>query len=94
MKESCGLPIILWSIDSRDWESRNKDKIIGQIVGKVKDGDIVLMHDLYQATADATQQIVPSLVEAGFQLVTVEEMGIIKRGGLDNGVVYYSIENK
>ena len=94
LKESCGLPIILWSIDSRDWESRNKDKIIGQIVGKVKDGDIVLMHDLYQATADATQQIVPSLVEAGFQLVTVEEMGIIKRGGLDNGVVYYSIENK
>ena len=93
LKESCGCPIILWSVDSRDWESRDKDKIVSKIVGKVKDGDIVLMHDLYQATADATKQIVPALVDAGFQLVTVEEMGILKRGGLEDGVVYYSIEN-
>ena len=92
LKEVCGCPIILWSVDSRDWESRDKDKICNMIIGKVKDGDIVLMHDLYQATADATTKIVPSLVNAGFQLVTVEELGLLKRGGLEDGVVYYSIE--
>ena len=48
---------------------------------------------LAQNSADATKQIVPALVDAGFQLVTVEEMGILKRGGLEDGVVYYSIEN-
>jgi len=94
VKSSVELPIILWSIDSRDWESRNADKICARVIGKVKDGDIVLMHDLYQATADATKRIVPALVNAGFQLVTVEEMGLLKRGGLENGVVYYSIEKK
>ncbi len=93
LKEVCGCPIILWSIDSRDWESRNADKICNAIIGKVKDGDIVLMHDLYQATADATERIVPALIDAGFQCVTVEEMGLLKKGGLEDGVVYYSIEN-
>ena len=92
-REVCGCPIILWSVDTRDWESRDKDKICANVIGKVKDGDIVLMHDLYQATADATAVIVPALLDAGFQLVTVEEMGILKQGGLEDGAVYYSIEN-
>ena len=91
LKEVCGCPIILWSVDTRDWESRDKDKICNNVIGKVRDGDIVLMHDLYQATADATAVIVPALLDAGFQLVTVEEMGILKLGGLEDGVVYYSI---
>ena len=96
LKTVCGCPIILWSVDSRDWESKNADKICSRVIGKVQDGDIVLMHDLYQATADATKRIVPSLIEAGFQLVTVEELGLIKTqgAGLEDGVVYYSIPNR
>ncbi|MCR4703672.1 MAG: polysaccharide deacetylase family protein [Saccharofermentans sp.] len=96
LKSVCGCPIILWSVDSRDWESKNADKICNRVIGHVQDGDIVLMHDLYQATADATKRIVPSLIEAGFQLVTVEELGLIKTNGtgLEDGVVYYSIPNR
>ena len=40
------------------------------------------------------KKIVPALVKAGFQLVTVEEMGLLKQGGLEKGVVYYSIEKR
>lgn len=94
LKQVCETPIIMWSVDSRDWESRNANKIYNAIVGKVKDGDIILMHDLYESTADATKRIVPALIDAGFQLVTVEEMGLLKQGGLQNGVVYYSIVKK
>lgn len=95
LQSVCGCPIILWSVDSRDWESKNADKVCNAVIGKVKDGDIVLMHDLYKSTADATKRIVPALIEEGFQLVTVEEMGLVKTGGvgLENGVVYYSITN-
>ncbi|MBR3142557.1 MAG: hypothetical protein IKF09_05310, partial [Clostridiales bacterium] len=76
------------------WDKRQttNSALRGTSYGQVKDGDIVLMHDLYQATADATERIVPALLDDGFQLVTVEEMGILKRGGLEDGVVYYSIE--
>lgn len=93
LKKACGCPIILWSVDSRDWESKDCDKVCNQIIGKVKDGDIVLMHDLYKSTAEATKKIVPALVKEGFQLVTVEEMAILKTDGkgLENGVVYTRI---
>jgi len=95
VQANCGFPLILWSIDSQDWKSRNADSVCGRIIGKVQDGDIVLMHDLYQSTADATVRIVPALIDAGFQLVTVEEMGILKLdGGLVDGTAYYSIPNR
>ena len=93
LKKACGCPIILWSVDSRDWESKDCDKVCSTIIGKLKDGDIVLMHDLYKSTADATKKIVPALVNEGFQLVTVEEMAIVKTDGkgLENGAVYTRI---
>ena len=96
VKAAVGCPIILWSVDSRDWESRNADKVCAAIIGKVKDGDIILMHDLYKSTAEATKKIVPALVKDGFQLVTVQEMAIVKNDGVDleNGVVYTRISGK
>ncbi|MBQ6303445.1 MAG: polysaccharide deacetylase family protein [Clostridiales bacterium] len=96
LKACCNCPIILWSVDSQDWKSRDKTAVCNKIIGKVQDGDIVLMHDLYQSTADATKEIVPALINSGFQLVTVEEMGLLKTNGagLENGTVYYSIPNR
>lgn len=96
LKSVCEVPIILWSVDSRDWDSKNADSICNRVIGKVQDGDIVLMHDLYQATAEATKRIVPALIEDGYQLVTIEELGLLKTGGagLEDGTVYYSIPNR
>ncbi len=86
------MPIILWNIDTRDWEHRNSQKTINAVIGKVKDGDIVLMHELYESTAAASEYLVPTLVEQGFQLVTVSELAAIKGKTLNNGEVYYSIK--
>ena len=85
------MPIILWNIDTRDWEHRNTQKTINAVIGKVKDGDIILMHELYESTAAASEYLVPTLVEQGFQLVTVSELAAIKGKTLANGEVYYSI---
>ena len=93
VQAACGCPIILWSVDSRDWETKDSESTCKHVIGKVKDGDIVLMHDLYKSTAEAVEKIVPALLDEGFQLVTVEEMGILKTNGegLKDGELYYSI---
>lgn len=83
------MPIILWNVDTRDWDHRNAQKSIDAVVGKVKDGDVVLMHELYSATADATETIVPALVQQGFQLVTVSELMQYK-GITPENRIYYS----
>ena len=85
-----GKPMILWSIDTRDWENHNSQKIIETVLNNVKDGSIVLMHDRLQCTAVACQTIIPTLVAQGYQLVTVEEMALLKNGGMEAGGSYYS----
>ena len=81
-------PIILWNVDTRDWATKNADQTVAAVLGKVKDGDIVLMHELYKPTADATERMVPALAEQGFQLGTVSEL-IRFRGGAAPGTLYY-----
>ncbi len=80
-------PIIMWSIDTLDWKTRNTQSTVDKVLGDVRDGDIILMHELYRQTGDAAAQIIPALVERGFQLVTVSELAQY-RGGLQGGHVY------
>ncbi len=89
VKSNVGMPIILWSIDTLDWKTRNATSTINSVLNNVKDGDIVLMHDLYEATATASKTIIPRLISAGYQLVTIEELSLL-RGSMSNGTVYYS----
>ena len=84
---SMGMPAIMWSIDTRDWQHRNPQKTIDSVLSQVQDGDIILMHDLYSTTADAAQVLIPELTARGFQLVTVSEL-VAYRGGMAPGHVY------
>ena len=88
------MPIILWNVDTEDWKVRDSSRIISRVVGKVKDGDVVLMHELYGTTATAVETIVPTLVEQGFQLVTVSELAKYRGYELVPGQVYYSFRAK
>lgn len=62
------MPAILWSIDTLDWKSRDAQSTIQNVLSNVKDGDIILMHDLYDATAEASETIIPELINRGYQL--------------------------
>ena len=84
-----GMASILWSVDTLDWKTRNKQKTIDAVLNHIKDGDIVLMHDLYTTTAEAAEVIIPELVKRGYQLVTVSEMAAF-RGGIEPGRSYSS----
>ena len=84
---SMGMPAIMWSIDTRDWQHRNAQKTINNVLSQVKDGDIVLMHDIYDATADAAVALIPELTARGYQLVTVSELAAA-RGGMAAGHKY------
>ena len=76
------MPAILWSVDTLDWKTRDTQKIVNSVMTSAKDGDIILMHDLYSATADAVEIIVPTLIEEGYSLVTVSQLAEAKLGGL------------
>ena len=84
-------PIVLWNVDTLDWKTRNAQNTVNVVLSQVQDGDIILMHELYQASGDAALTIIPELTNRGYQLVTVSEMAQYRRGGLQNGQVYYNM---
>ena len=81
------MPAVLWSIDTLDWKTRDAQTTIQTVLEQAKDGDIILMHDLYETTADASEVLIPELVNRGFQLVTVSELASY-RGGMLPGHTY------
>lgn len=84
------MPMIYWSVDTEDWKTRDAKKTISAVLDHVKDGDIVLMHDLYEQTAEASETIIPELIKRGYQLVTVSELAQARGVSMENGKVYYS----
>ena len=91
VKAYAGKPLIHWSIDTLDWEHRTSSKTIASVLNNVRDGSIVLMHDIYAPTRDAAVSLIPTLISRGYQLVTVSEMAAYRGVKLQNGTIYYSI---
>ena len=89
-----GMPAIGWSVDTRDWESLNVDTILSQTFqpGRygVRDGAIILLHDLYDTSVDAAIQIIDRLLEEGYTFVTVPELLAARKDVILTGATYSS----
>jgi peptidoglycan/xylan/chitin deacetylase (PgdA/CDA1 family) len=70
----CGKPIILWSVDPKDWRDRNARTVYNRVMGGTKSGSIVLLHDIHPTSVDAAIRIMKSLRSKGYAFVTVSEM--------------------
>lgn len=83
-----GYPIIMWSVDTLDWQHRDAATTCQTIRSQVRDGSIVLMHDMEASSAAASQIIIPELIGMGYQLVSVSELAAA-RGGMTAGKIYH-----
>ncbi len=89
--ESEGVPIIQWNVDTKDWKTKDASSICDEIKRTIADGNIILMHNIYESTATATEEILPWLVEQGYQLVTVSQLIQAKTGNPPlAGIQYYT----
>lgn len=89
-RNAAGKPFIQWSIDTRDWEHRNASRTISIIKNNVRDGSIILMHDIHAPTASASETIIPWLLDQGYQLVTVSELMRYRGIEMHSGGIYYN----
>ena len=80
---------INWSIDTEDWLSRNPQSICDITLQYAEDGDIVLMHELYETTVEALNCVLPKLKEQGYKFVTVKELLEAKGNDVKFGQLYF-----
>ena len=69
--------IILWTVDTKDWQRPPKEQIVKTVLEEVDSGDIILMHDYVWGksnTPGALQILIPRLKEQGYTFLTVDEL--------------------
>jgi len=103
LREAANFPIIHWSIDSQDWRfcdqlcpargaekcAQDVQQVVDDVLATVCDGDIILMHDIFDFTQQAAVLLIQRLHEQGWQLVTVSELFAQRGIALQPGEVYY-----
>lgn len=84
-------PIILWSVDPEDWSDHDVERQVKAVMSKVKDGDIILLHDIYHASVETALRVVDALLAEGYCLVTVEELFALRGMEPELGKEYRSL---
>jgi len=83
-----GLAIALWSVDPRDWATRDASAIGSHVVRETGSGDVVVMHDLSGSSIRAAMAIIDRLQAEGFQFVTLSELARLHEVRIRAGAVY------
>ena len=94
VKQNVGMPMILWSVDTLDWKTKDANATIENVLTNAEDGDIILMHDIHEQSVEAAIQLIPALQEKGYKLVTVSEMAKARGVKLENGEKYFGFWKK
>ena len=88
--EARQLAILGWSVDPRDWATSDTAAVERAVLKNVKDGDIVLLHDMTASSVQAALDIVDVLKSQGYQLVTVSQLAELRGEKLRPGRTYAS----
>ena len=90
---AAGVPVIWCTVDSGDWKYQSASRLVSYTGSVLKDGDIVIMHEIHKSTAQGLDGLLSTLRAKGFELVTLEDL--FWRRGITPvaGQVYYSARN-
>lgn len=86
------VPLVKWSVDPRDWESRNAAQVTQAVLRDARPNAIILLHDIYPSSVEAALKIVDALEAEGYWFVTVEELLRLNGVTPEAGVMYRSGE--
>lgn len=82
------LSMLYWSVDPKDWAIHDANTITKSVISQVRDGDIILLHDMSDSSVDATFTIIDQLQAAGYRFVTASQLAEEKNVTLKPGVEY------
>ena len=82
------MAMLFWSVDPQDWRTQDADTVAANILEHVKDGSVIICHDLYASTVEAMERVIPELISQGYQFVTVSELFAFSDEEVEAGAVY------
>lgn len=89
-----GLAILTWSVDPKDWATEKAGVVESAVLNKVRDGDVVLLHDMSDSSVEAALAIVEALQQEGFQFVTASELAALRGVTPEPGKTFFRFPPK
>ena len=90
VREAVGRPMVLWSVDTLDWKTKDAYSALEEALVNVRDGSIILMHDIYETSVEAVEMLVPELLAQGYQFLTVHQLAEARGAEMKDGIAYGS----
>jgi len=86
------LPHIYWSVDTLDWKTRDTTRVKSAILGGLKDGAIILLHDIHATTLSGTQAALDYIFanDLDVEFLTVTELLSRNGSAPTPGKTYYN----
>ena len=72
--ESLNLKTIQWDVDSLDWKGLSASEIANRVLGSVKNGSIILMHNNSDNVLDGLRLILNKLKIQGYKVTSISEL--------------------
>ncbi len=69
-----GLPMVLWNVDTLDWQTRSTEKTVAAALKGTRRGSIILVHDIHKWSIEAIPSIIDGLRAKGYTFVTVSTL--------------------
>ena len=74
VRQSVNQPMLLWDVDTRDWESLDSAQVTNVAVQEAAEGSVLLFHDIHASTVEAIPDVLQELKKDGYEFVTVEQL--------------------
>ena len=85
---SLNVPVILWSVDTEDWTGKSAGEIADYVISEAKDGDIILLHDIFEESVQGAVMALDDLRRRGYTFVTVNDLLADRGIAIQSGKVY------
>lgn len=83
-----GLALLSWSVDPKDWATHEAKAVEKEVISHVRDGDVILLHDMSDSSVEAALNIIDELQKQGFRFVTVSALAQARNITLVPGTRY------
>ena len=82
------LALIHWSVDPKDWATRDSALIYQRIMDQAADGGVILLHDMTDSSVRAALQAVDDLQARGYRFLTVSQLAMLRLRHLRAGATF------
>jgi peptidoglycan/xylan/chitin deacetylase (PgdA/CDA1 family) len=94
IKAKVNLPLIEWDVDTKDWTGKSSAAVLNVVKKEVKEGSIILMHDIKDHTPESGRLAAEWLYDNGYMCVTVEDLFMHYGREMVPNKIYYRVKTE